>query len=92
MHLFDLFQGGYACRNLGQEFLDPSRIDWAICARHDELLSRQIVPERDLLAGEVVVGYWGWQENAVSDGQGIDRFDISLAPMSTALSVLGMPA
>ena len=41
--------------------------------------------------GEVVVGYWGWQEHAVSDGQGIQRFDTSLAPMSTALGVLGMP-
>ena len=41
--------------------------------------------------GEVVVGYWGWQEYAVSDGQGIERFDTSLAPMSTALGVLGMP-
>jgi NADPH:quinone reductase len=41
--------------------------------------------------GEVVVGYWGWQEYAASDGQGIDRFDTSLAPMSTALGVLGMP-
>ncbi len=41
--------------------------------------------------GEVVVGYWGWQEYAVSDGRGIERFDISLAPMSTALGVLGMP-
>ncbi len=41
--------------------------------------------------GEVVVGYWGWQEYAVSDGQGIQRFDTSLAPMSTALGVLGMP-
>ena len=41
--------------------------------------------------GEVVVGYWGWQEYAVSDGQGMERFDSSLAPMSTALGVLGMP-
>ena len=41
--------------------------------------------------GDVVVGYWGWQEYAVSDGQGIERFDTSLAPMSTALGVLGMP-
>jgi NADPH:quinone reductase len=42
-------------------------------------------------AGEVVIGYWGWQEYAVSDGQGVQRFDTSLAPMSTALGVLGMP-
>jgi NADPH-dependent curcumin reductase CurA len=23
-------------------------------------------------SGEVVVGYWGWQEYAISDGQGVD--------------------
>ena len=41
--------------------------------------------------GDAVVGYWGWQEYAVSDGEGIERFETSLAPISTALSVLGMP-
>ena len=41
--------------------------------------------------GDVVAGYWGWQEFAVSNGQGIERFDTALAPMSTALGVLGMP-
>ena len=41
--------------------------------------------------GDVVVGYWGWQEYAISDGQGIERFDASLARTSTALGVLGMP-
>ena len=35
--------------------------------------------------GDVVVGYWGWQEYAISDGQGVERFDASLAPMSAAL-------
>src|SRR5271157_4691532 len=41
--------------------------------------------------GDAVVGYWGWQEYAVSDGQGMERFDTSLSSMSTALGVLGMP-
>jgi NADPH-dependent curcumin reductase CurA len=41
--------------------------------------------------GDVVVGNWGWQEFAVSDGQGIHHVDTSIAPMSTALGVLGMP-
>ncbi len=40
--------------------------------------------------GEVVVGYFGWQEYALSDGRGTQRFDTSVAPISTALSVLGM--
>lgn len=41
--------------------------------------------------GEVVVGYWGWQEYAVSDGEGLQRFDVPGMPMSYALGVLGMP-
>ena len=41
--------------------------------------------------GDVVVGYWGWQEYAVLTGQDVVRFDTTLAPMSTALGVLGMP-
>src|SRR5271166_5172337 len=45
----------------------------------------------DYPQSEVVVGYWGWQEYAISDGQGLERFDTSLAPMSTALGALGMP-
>ncbi|HUT94953.1 MAG TPA: NADP-dependent oxidoreductase [Thermoguttaceae bacterium] len=45
----------------------------------------------DYKQGDVVVGYSGWQEYAVSDGTEMQRFDTSLAPMSTALGVLGMP-
>jgi NADPH-dependent curcumin reductase CurA len=45
----------------------------------------------DFHPGEVVVGYCGWQEYVVSDGQGMERFDTSRAPLSTALGVLGMP-
>ncbi len=46
---------------------------------------------QDYNQGDVVVGYFGWQEYAVSDGAEVQRFDTSLAPMSTALGVLGMP-
>ncbi|MCA9247875.1 MAG: NADP-dependent oxidoreductase [Planctomycetales bacterium] len=41
--------------------------------------------------GDVVVGDWGWQEYALTDGAGVYRFDTSLAPMSTAVGVMGMP-
>jgi leukotriene B4 12-hydroxydehydrogenase/15-oxo-prostaglandin 13-reductase len=41
-------------------------------------------------AGEIVTGYWGWQELAVSDGNGLRHLDPKLAPVSTALGVLGM--
>ncbi|HSF22586.1 MAG TPA: NADP-dependent oxidoreductase [Blastocatellia bacterium] len=41
--------------------------------------------------GDIVEGPFGWQEYAVSKGQGARKVDPSLAPISTALGVLGMP-
>ncbi len=41
--------------------------------------------------GDVVVGHAGWQEYGLSDGHGVDKFDVKVAPMSTALGILGMP-
>ena len=41
--------------------------------------------------GQVVQGQWGWQEYAVSDGDGMRLVDASLAPISTSLGILGMP-
>jgi NADPH-dependent curcumin reductase CurA len=41
--------------------------------------------------GDVVVGQGGWQEYAVSDGTGVRKLDAAVAPLSTALGVLGMP-
>lgn len=41
--------------------------------------------------GETVVVKNGWQEYALSDGQGVRKVDPGLAPVSTALGVLGMP-
>src|SRR5438046_10000539 len=34
---------------------------------------------------------FGWQDYAVSNGQGVRKIDPSLAPISTSLGVLGMP-
>jgi len=41
--------------------------------------------------GDVVAGFWGWREYAISDGAGLQKLDTSIAPPSTALGVLGMP-
>lgn len=41
--------------------------------------------------GQYVSGMFGWQEYGVSDGEGVRRVDPSVAPVSTALHVLGMP-
>ena len=42
-------------------------------------------------AGDIVVGRTGWQRYAVSDGKGLRAVDPSLAPISTAVGILGMP-
>jgi hypothetical protein len=44
-----------------------------------------------LAVGDIVVGNTGWQDYAVSDGSGLRKVDPALAPISTALGVLGMP-
>jgi len=40
--------------------------------------------------GDVVLGYGGWQEYAISNGKGLRKLDPTIAPVSTALGVLGM--
>jgi hypothetical protein len=42
-------------------------------------------------AGDIVLGYGGWQEYALSNGAGLRKLDPAAAPVSTALGVLGMP-
>ena len=42
-------------------------------------------------AGDVVLSYSGWQSHAISDGSNLRTIDPSVAPVSTALGVLGMP-
>ncbi|WP_315805035.1 NADP-dependent oxidoreductase [Bradyrhizobium sp. SZCCHNS3002] len=42
-------------------------------------------------AGDIVLARAGWQTHAVSDGRGLAKVDPSLAPISTAVGVLGMP-
>lgn len=41
--------------------------------------------------GDIVVGYTGWQAYAVSNGEELRKLDPKLAPITTALGVLGMP-
>ena len=45
----------------------------------------------DWHAGDIVLAYAGWQRFALSDGQDLRRLDPSVAPLTTALGVLGMP-
>lgn len=45
----------------------------------------------DFPVGAIVTGQFGWTSHAVSDGEGVRVVDPTLAPVSTALGVLGMP-
>ncbi len=45
----------------------------------------------ELLPGDTVEGMLGWQEYAVQQGRALRKIDPDLAPISTALGVLGMP-
>jgi NADPH-dependent curcumin reductase CurA len=45
----------------------------------------------DYRQGEIVAVRNGWQQYALSKGVGVRRIDAALAPVSTALGVLGMP-
>lgn len=42
-------------------------------------------------AGDYVLVRNGWQQYALSDGKGVRKLDPAVAPVSTALGVLGMP-
>jgi NADPH-dependent curcumin reductase CurA len=41
--------------------------------------------------GDIVLSRAGWQTHALSDGAGLRKIDPSIAPISTAVGVLGMP-
>ncbi len=45
----------------------------------------------DFAEGDVVLSYSGWQRYAVSGASGLVRLDPGIAPVTTALGVLGMP-
>ncbi|MBV9495394.1 MAG: NADP-dependent oxidoreductase [Acidobacteria bacterium] len=53
----------------------------------------QVVASNDpsFAAGDIVLGYDGWQEYAVGDGKGLRKIDPSKAPLSWHLGILGMP-
>lgn len=45
----------------------------------------------DFAEGDIVLSHSGWQSYALSDGTGLRKLDASIAPVTTALGVLGMP-
>src|SRR5262244_2058471 len=53
----------------------------------------EIVASRNakFAVGDIVLGYGGWQDYALSSGVGVRKLDPAAAPVTTALGVLGMP-
>lgn len=53
----------------------------------------QVVTSRhpDFAVGDIVVDANGWQEYAISTGKDVRQVDPELAPISTAIGILGMP-
>jgi NADPH-dependent curcumin reductase CurA len=53
----------------------------------------EIVTSRNakFAVGDIVMGYGGWRDYALSNGAGLRKLDPAAAPVSTALGVLGMP-
>ncbi|CAH1659326.1 NADP-dependent oxidoreductase [Chelatococcus asaccharovorans] len=45
----------------------------------------------DFVEGDIVLSYSGWQSYALSKGAGLRKLDPAVAPVTTALGVLGMP-
>ncbi|MBN8981712.1 MAG: NADP-dependent oxidoreductase [Rhizobiales bacterium] len=45
----------------------------------------------DLKKGDIVLSHTGWQQYAVADGKVLRKIDPKIAPISTAVGVLGMP-
>jgi NADPH-dependent curcumin reductase len=45
----------------------------------------------DFANGDIVLSRAGWQTHALSDGKGLTKIDPRIAPISTAVGVLGMP-
>lgn len=55
-------------------------------------VSRVIVSENEAFkAGDLVLGFGGWQQYALSDAKGLTKLDATLKHPELALGVLGMP-
>lgn len=55
-------------------------------------VSRVVASQRnDLVEDDLVLGYAGWQDFALSDGSGLTKLEPGLSHPSLALGVLGMP-
>ena len=75
--------------NAARSYADPQKLDEVMGggAVGKVLASRHSGFAED----EYVVGMFGWQHYALTDGAGVMKVDPQVAPISTSLGVLGMP-
>ncbi|MBI4764613.1 MAG: NADP-dependent oxidoreductase [Deltaproteobacteria bacterium] len=62
------------------EVMDAQSVSEVVLSRHP-----------DFRVGELVAGYHGWQDYAISDGRRLSWIDSRQRPISTAIGVFGLP-
>jgi NADPH-dependent curcumin reductase CurA len=75
--------------NAGPSYAPPVEVGAVMEGRSVCEVVRSNLPQ--YRAGDLVFAGTGWQEVALSDGQGVRKIDPALGPISHALGVLGMP-
>jgi NADPH-dependent curcumin reductase CurA len=76
--------------NAARSYADPQKLDEVMGGG---AVGRVLASRHGNFAeGEYVVGMFGWQQYAFSNGAGVMKVDPRVAPISTSLGVLGMPA
>ncbi len=75
--------------NAGPSYAPPVEVGQVMTGGTVSEVMESKAPE--LRAGDLVVGSTGWQQYSVAEGSALQRIDPTLAPISTALGVLGMP-
>jgi NADPH-dependent curcumin reductase CurA len=75
--------------NAGPSYAKPVEVGEVMEGRAVCEAVKSNLPQHKL--GDLVVAGTGWQEYALSDGNGVQKIDPTLHPISYALGVLGMP-
>ncbi|TMZ49299.1 NADP-dependent oxidoreductase, partial [Klebsiella pneumoniae] len=75
--------------NEGKSYVPPFPLDEVIVGGVVGEVVRSRHP--DFAKGDFVVGQLGWQDYSVAPGKHLTKIDPDLAPITTALGILGMP-
>ncbi|MFB3892303.1 MAG: NADP-dependent oxidoreductase [Phycisphaerae bacterium] len=75
--------------NAGRSYVDPVEVGGVMCGG----TVSQVVESKSpaFAAGDIVLGYDGWQEFGLDDGSSLRKIEMGKLPLSYALGVLGMP-